>query len=132
MERCSRQDFFMLFCLVFPWAVSSPPHTLRAQSPAQAPARPSCSWTQTHRTACDLGFAPAKNSLGLTVCVADSSGTEHPEMPGSTWIFCQEGRGGRAKRLLNSRHVPSSAAAPLLLSRQDEAGSKEAVVVESG
>lgn len=66
------------------------PHTLGVQSPAQGPARPSCSWTQTQLTACDPGFTPAKNSLGLTICVADSSGMEHPEMPGSMWISSQE------------------------------------------
>lgn len=53
-------------------------------------------------------------------------------MSGSTLIFCQEGRGGPAKHLLNYKHVPSSVAVLLLFSGQDKAGSKEAVVVESG
>lgn len=96
-----------------------------SQSLAQRLTRPSCSWTQAHLTAWDPGFAPAKNSLGLTVSVADPSGMENPEMSGSPLIFCREGRGGPAKCLLNYRHVPSSVG-------QDKAGSKEAVVVASG
>lgn len=123
---------FVLFCFSpSPWPLSHA-RTLTAQSLAQRPTRHSCSWTQAHLAAWDLGFALAKNSLGLTISVADPGGTENPKMSENTLIFCQEGWGGPAKCLVGYRHMPSSVVVPLLLSVQDKARTTEAVVVESG
>lgn len=84
--------FFMLFCLVFPRAVSSP-HTHRhrgVQPPARGPGRPSCSWTQLQLCSCQEFLGADRMCCWLQWHRTPRNAWEHMDLlPGGMRRPCQ-------------------------------------------